>query len=113
MCFRVAIPFALPLVISETFCVLCHCHNLVLIAFGFSHSDRCEMVSQCGFNLNIFITVIGKHLLICLFVTCIFSDDFCFDICSILIHLFGFLMLFLDTRSFFKFISDMFPWLRQ
>ena len=56
MCFRVAIPFALPLVISETFCVLCHCHNLVLIAFGFSHSDRCEMVSQCAFNLNIFIT---------------------------------------------------------
>ena len=53
------------------------------------------MVSQCGFNLNIFITVIGKHLFICLFVTCIFSDDFCFDICSILIHLFGFLMLLL------------------
>ena len=40
MCFRVAIPFALPLVINETFCVLCHCHDLVVVAFEFSHFSQ-------------------------------------------------------------------------
>ena len=42
-----------------------------------SHSDRCEMVSHCGFNVHFSYDWYVEHLFICLFTICISSLEKC------------------------------------
>ena len=60
---------------------------IICSLFDDSHSDPCEMIAYCGFDLHFSITSDVEHLFICLLASCISS------LAHFLIELFIFLIL--------------------